>query len=152
MLFNGFALLSLLAVTATVNAATTARLASGSGKTTRYWDCCKGSCGWDKKAQVSHPITSCGKNDQPLSGYSDKNACDNGGGQAYMCTNQSPWAVNDTLALGFAAAKLAGGNEGSWCCACYKYVCSKNPWKPDRNTNHRPTGLPSSPARSKARP
>lgn len=39
-----------------------------------------------------------------------------------MCTNQSPWAVNDDLAYGFAAVKLAGKTERDWCCACYEYV------------------------------
>jgi hypothetical protein len=28
--------------------------------------------------------------------------------------------VTDTLAYGFAAAKLSGLGEGDWCCACYK--------------------------------
>jgi hypothetical protein len=95
---------------------------AATGKTTRYWDCCKGSCGWTGKASVSHPITSCDKSDNPLSDFAAKNACDNGGGTAYMCSNQSPWAVNDNLALGFAAVKLSGGTESSWCCACYKYA------------------------------
>ncbi len=31
-----------------------------------------------------------------------------------------PWAVNDNLAYGFAAAYLTGQNEQSWCCACYE--------------------------------
>lgn len=37
-----------------------------------------------------------------------------------MCGNQSPWAVSDTLAYGFAATSIAGGTEASWCCACYE--------------------------------
>ncbi|UPX13266.1 uncharacterized protein EKO05_0003783 [Ascochyta rabiei] len=37
-----------------------------------------------------------------------------------MCTNQSPWAINDSFAYGFAAVKLAGVSESSWCCACYE--------------------------------
>jgi hypothetical protein len=79
--------------------------AQQSGKTTRYWDCCKGSCGWSGKAPVNQPIQSCDKSDNPLSD---------------MCTNQSPWAVNDDLAYGFAAVKLAGKTESAWCCACYE--------------------------------
>lgn len=93
--------------------------ASGSGRTTRYWDCCKGSCGWSGKASVSKPIQSCDKSDNPLADMAAKNGCENGG-SAYMCSNQSPWAVNDKLAYGFAAVKLAGGSESSWCCACYE--------------------------------
>src|SRR5947208_8546384 len=83
------ALFALTTGLATVDAQTT-------GKTTRYWDCCKGSCGWSGKASVTQPIRSCDKNDNPLSDMGAKNACDNGG-SAYMCTNQSPWAVNDDL-------------------------------------------------------
>jgi len=37
-----------------------------------------------------------------------------------MCTGQSPWAVNDDLAYGFAAAAIQGGSESSWCCGCYE--------------------------------
>lgn len=93
--------------------------AQQSGKTTRYWDCCKGSCGWSGKAPVNQPIQSCDKSDNPLSNMAAKNGCESGG-QAYMCTNQSPWAVDDNLAYGFAAVKLAGKTENAWCCACYE--------------------------------
>lgn len=92
--------------------------ASGSGTTTRYWDCCKGSCSWTGKASVSHPVTTCDKSDNPLTDYSVASACD--GGSAYMCSDQSPWKVNDTMAYGFAAVSIAGGSESSWCCSCYK--------------------------------
>lgn len=37
-----------------------------------------------------------------------------------MCSNQSPWAVTDDLAYGFAATTISGGTESSWCCACYE--------------------------------
>jgi hypothetical protein len=78
---KNLALLALMTGVATVDAQQT-------GKTTRYWDCCKGSCGWAGKASVNKPITSCDKNDNPLSNMAAKNACDTGGGEAYMCTNQ----------------------------------------------------------------
>jgi hypothetical protein len=102
---------------------------SGTGKTTRYWDCCKASCGWTKKitlASGSNPVSSCGKNDQPLSDYGAKSGCDSGG-SAYMCSNQSPWAVSDTLAYGYAATTIAGGTESSWCCACYELTFTSAP-------------------------
>ena len=96
---------------------------STSAITTRYWDCCKPSCSWPSKAQVSSPVLTCNKNDKwPLSGV-DPNAvssCD--GGDAYACSNMGPWAVNPDLAYGFAAARLAGLGEWDWCCACYEYV------------------------------
>ncbi|KAF5008016.1 hypothetical protein FDECE_5700 [Fusarium decemcellulare] len=93
------------------------RAASGSGHSTRYWDCCKPSCAWDDKASVSAPVLTCDKNDNPISDANTKSGCD--GGSSYTCSNNSPWAVNDNLAYGFAATKLSGGSESSWCCACY---------------------------------
>ncbi|THX80629.1 hypothetical protein D6D04_04472 [Aureobasidium pullulans] len=92
--------------------------AAETGKTTRYWDCCKGSCSWPGKADVSAPVTTCDKNDSPLTDANTASACD--GGSAYMCSDQSPWAVSDDLAYGFAAVNIAGGSEDSWCCSCYK--------------------------------
>ncbi|KAI4818586.1 hypothetical protein E4T44_10455 [Aureobasidium sp. EXF-8845] len=91
---------------------------AATGKTTRYWDCCKGSCSWPGKAAVSAPIITCDKNDNPLTDANTPSACD--GGSAYMCSDQSPWAVSDDLAYGFAATNIAGGSEDSWCCSCYK--------------------------------
>ncbi|RAQ99170.1 glycoside hydrolase family 45 protein [Stemphylium lycopersici] len=113
------ALLALTAGFASVDAQST-------GKTTRYWDCCKGSCAWSGKANVNKPIKTCDKSDNPIADLAAKNACDNGG-TAYMCTDQSPWAVNDNLAYGFAAVKLAGKSESDWCCACYELTFTSGP-------------------------
>src|SRR4051812_14184646 len=107
-------LLAAASLTATTNAA------SGSGQTTRYWDCCKPSCAWSGKASVSSPARTCDRNNTPLPSPDTKSGCD--GGSAYTCANYSPRAVNSTVAYGFAATKLAGGSESSWCCACYQYV------------------------------
>lgn len=90
------------------------------GVTTRYWDCCKPSCAWSGKAQVSKPVNTCNIRDQYFPNDNVPSACD--GGLAFTCSNQGPWAVNDGLAYGFAAAKLAGKSERDWCCSCYKYV------------------------------
>lgn len=76
-----------IAILALMTGAATVDAQQKTGKTTRYWDCCKGSCGWQGKASVNQPITSCDKNDNPLQNMGAKNACENGG-QAYMCTNQ----------------------------------------------------------------
>jgi hypothetical protein len=95
--------------------------ASGSGTTTRYWDCCKASCGWPGKialAPGSNPVTSCDASDNPLTNYNAVSGCN--GGSTYMCSSQQPWAVSDTLAYGFAATSISGGSEASWCCACYE--------------------------------
>lgn len=96
--------------------------ASGSGTTTRYWDCCKGSCGYTGKAPVSSPIATCDINDSPLTDVDAESGCI--GGPAYMCSDQSPWAVDDDLAYGFSAVNIVGGDESTWCCACYKYFIS----------------------------
>lgn len=93
------------------------RAASGTGSTTRYWDCCKPSCAWDDKADVSSPVLTCDADDNPISDTTTTSGCD--GGTAFACSNNSPWAVNDDLAYGFAATNIEGGSESSWCCACY---------------------------------
>jgi len=103
--------------------------ASGSGTTTRYWDCCKASCGWTGKISLASgatPAKSCDKNDQFLSDFNAKSGCQSGG-SAFMCTNQSPWAVSDSLSYGFAATTISGGSESSWCCACYELTFTSGP-------------------------
>ncbi|KAK6584740.1 hypothetical protein PZA11_002964 [Diplocarpon coronariae] len=95
---------------------------SGIGTTSRYWDCCKPSCGWTKKAALatgSGPVTSCDINDNQLTDYDAASGCQSGG-VSYMCSNQTPWAVSETLAYGFVATTISGGTEASWCCACYE--------------------------------
>ncbi|KAF9638174.1 putative glycoside hydrolase family 45 protein [Lasiodiplodia theobromae] len=91
---------------------------AASGVTTRYWDCCKPSCAWSEKASVTSPVGTCDINDNPITDVDAKSSCD--GGEAYYCSNQSPWAINDSLSYGFAAAKLSGKSESDWCCGCYK--------------------------------
>lgn len=99
------------------------------GKTTRYWDCCKASCSWSGKVSLASgatPVQSCDKSDNPLSNVDAKSGCESGG-TAYMCSNQSPWAVSDTLAYGYAATSISGGSEASWCCACYELTFTSAP-------------------------
>ncbi|KAH7016270.1 RlpA-like double-psi beta-barrel-protein domain-containing protein-containing protein [Microdochium trichocladiopsis] len=92
--------------------------ATGSGHTTRYWDCCKPSCSWYGKANVNQPVETCEADNSPLNNPNAWSGCD--GGPAFTCANMSPWAVNNNLAYGFAATTIQGHNESSWCCACYK--------------------------------
>ncbi|KAG8736581.1 hypothetical protein FRC10_009154 [Ceratobasidium sp. 414] len=117
-----FKTISLVALLATL---TSVQAQSGSGVTTRYWDCCKESCGWSGKASVSGPVKSCDKNNNPLSDFNAQSSC-NGGG-AFACANHSPWAVNSNLAYGFAAVKLQGGTESTWCCQCYQLTFTSGP-------------------------
>lgn len=88
---------------------------SGNGATTRYWDCCKPSCGWPGKGSMSKgPLLTCSKDDAPLNDAgATKSGCDSGG-SAYMCSNQSPWAVNETVSYGWAAVNIAGSTETQW--------------------------------------
>ncbi|KAK4155539.1 glycoside hydrolase [Chaetomidium leptoderma] len=97
-----------------------------SGQTTRYWDCCKPSCAWPGKGSKG-VLKTCDKGDNALNdGGNTKSGCDNGGG-AFMCSNQSPWAVDDNLAYGWAAVNIAGSNESRWCCACYELTFTSGP-------------------------
>lgn len=102
--------------------------ASGSGDTTRYWDCCKPSCGWPGKGSLQQgPLKTCDKDDNPLNdGGNTKSGCDNGG-NSFMCSNQSPWAVDDNLAYGWAAVRINGQTEQQWCCACYELTFTSGP-------------------------
>ncbi|CAF4358192.1 unnamed protein product, partial [Rotaria sordida] len=82
------------------------------GRTTRYWDCCKASCGWVGKVSGSNAyVKSCRRDGNTV--WNDANArngCDSGG-EAFVCNNQMPWAINDQLAYGFPAATIAGLTE-----------------------------------------
>ncbi len=102
--------------------------ASGTGTTTRYWDCCKPSCAWSGKTTLvagSCPVETCDINNNPLSDPNATSGCV--GGTAYMCSNESPWVVTDDLAYGYAAVNIADGSEESWCCACYELTFTSGP-------------------------
>ncbi|CAD5223374.1 unnamed protein product [Bursaphelenchus okinawaensis] len=94
--------------------------ADSTGKTTRYWDCCKSSCSWPGKATLSQgPVSECDVSDKPLNDDGNtQSGCD--GGSAYVCSTQQPWAINDTTSYGFAAVNIAGQSESDWCCSCYE--------------------------------
>lgn len=104
---------------------------SGEAVTTRFWDCCKPSCAWPQKADFSKPVLSCNADDKPMPDAQAGTACGTGG-TAYQCSNQQPWAINDTLSYGFAGvfimpALTHGGIEGAWCCACYQLDFTSDP-------------------------
>lgn len=98
---------------------------SGTGVTTRYWDCCKPSCAWSGKADVSSPVAACSADGVTIAGVNDQSGCN--GGDAYMCSNQQPFAINSTLAYGFAAASMIGGSESSMCCSCVLLTFNDGP-------------------------
>ncbi|XP_021945337.1 endoglucanase-5 [Folsomia candida] len=88
------------------------------GRTTRYWDCCKPSCGWGDKGPVNKPVDTCEADGVRVIDVNAQSGCN--GGPSYTCNNNQPWAVNDNLAYGFAAAYLSNQGEWDWCCACYE--------------------------------
>jgi hypothetical protein len=81
------------------------------GWTSRFWDCCKGHCGWSGNS--SPTLSSCSASNQKLSGFDDGSACS--GGAAYMCYDFAPWSVSSTIAYGYAATPT--GNDS--CGRCY---------------------------------
>nr|AKH90729.1 cellulase I [Batocera horsfieldi] len=93
---------------------------SGTGITTRYWDCCKPSCAWveNLKDKTGTPVASCSSDGSSTVAASVQSSCI--GGASYMCSNQQPTAVNETFALGFVAASFTGGVDTNLCCACIK--------------------------------
>jgi len=99
------------------------------GTTTRYWDCCKPSCSWPEKAQVSEPVRQCKADGfTKLTNYNAKSGCESGG-ESYMCSDQRPWAVSEVLSYGYAAASIAGLTEADWCCRCYALTFTSGPVK-----------------------
>lgn len=52
--------------------------ASGVSTITRYWDCCKVSCGWKGKASVTNPVDTCGKNGISLVDDNTQSGCAGG--------------------------------------------------------------------------
>ncbi|OAL49971.1 endoglucanase [Pyrenochaeta sp. DS3sAY3a] len=104
---------------------------TGEAVTTRFWDCCKPSCAWNGKAEVSSPVQSCNIEDKPTD-MAAGTGCN--GGTAYQCSNQQPWAINDTMSYGYAGVFITpdlthGGIEGAWCCACYQLDFTEEPLK-----------------------
>ena len=92
------------ASTARATTTTTGNSGRQSGVTTRYWDCCKPSCGWPGKASVTRPVQTCAQNGATVVDSNTQSGCN--GGTAYTCNNQQPWSVSATLSYGFAAAVL----------------------------------------------
>jgi hypothetical protein len=85
------------------------------GYATRYWDCCKPHCGWSSNSP-SGVLASCDASDNNLGNADAANSCE--GGPAYFCHSNTPWAVSDTLAYGFAAVAALGSSD--ICGKCYQ--------------------------------
>jgi hypothetical protein len=90
----------------TVSSTTSSRnVNQQSGVTTRYWDCCKPSCGWSGKASVTSSVQTCAQDGVTPVNNSTQSGCT--GGSAYMCNNQQPWNVSSTLSYDYAAADIS---------------------------------------------
>jgi len=80
---------------------TNPQITGTNGWASRYWDCCKPSCGWTGNSNP--PVPSCAKDGVTRIGVDSKNGCE-GGGSAYECYDFSPWYDAGTnLAYGFVA-------------------------------------------------
>ncbi|KAF2712035.1 glycoside hydrolase family 45 protein [Pleomassaria siparia CBS 279.74] len=101
---------------------------SGEAVTTRFWDCCKPSCSWNNKGPLTTPVASCDKDDKRIANVNAGSGCGEGG-SAYTCSNQQPWAVNDTFSYGFAGVNIVGRVEDFWCCGCYQLDFTSEPLK-----------------------
>jgi Glycosyl hydrolase family 45/ShK domain-like len=79
----------------------------------RYWDCCKPSCGW--RANASNPVSSCDKGDNNIGVTDERNSCEaNGESGAFTCHNMAPWAHSSTVSYGYAAVNGVG------CGSCFQ--------------------------------
>ena len=114
---KNIALVALLSTSATLT-----RAQGTAGVTTRYWDCCKPTCAWNTATGLVSRVKTCSITDAPLA---DDGSVQSGctGGSAYMCSDQSPWAVSDSLAYGFAAVNSASPS----CCQCYQLTFTSGP-------------------------
>lgn len=100
------------------------------GKTTRYWDCCKPSCAWPGKFRANSSLKVCGADGEALAEANAPNACPAGaavsaqaGPLSYSCQDSGPFydEASNTSYL-FAAASIAGMVESDTCCACFELV------------------------------
>lgn len=98
---------------------------SGQAITTRYWDCCKPSCAWANKALVSSPVNACMADGVTVAPQAEESGCASGG--SWMCNAQQPFAINATLAYGWAAASIGGYREQQACCSCMLLTFQNGP-------------------------
>ncbi|KAJ3339894.1 hypothetical protein HDU93_007668 [Gonapodya sp. JEL0774] len=103
---------------------------SGDAKTTRYWDCCKPSCGWSGNTGLGVGSRICSKSGNTLTDSNVMSGCGGGGstgpedGFSYTCIDNQPIVINDQLAYAFAAAPFS---DMSSCCACYELTFTSGP-------------------------
>jgi hypothetical protein len=77
-------------------------------KTTRYWDCCKPTCGWRSNMRV------CDINGKTLSDQNAQSGCT--GGPAFQCLDYAPIEISDKVSYAWAAFN----NGGTQCGDCFQ--------------------------------
>jgi hypothetical protein len=77
-------------------------------KTTRYWDCCKPTCGWRSNMRV------CDMSGKDLNDPNAQSGCT--GGPAFQCWNYAPIEINDKVSYAWAAFN----NGGTQCGDCFQ--------------------------------
>ncbi|XP_023016321.1 endoglucanase [Leptinotarsa decemlineata] len=93
----------------------------GPATTTRYWDCCKPTCSWPGNIEYKKPVKACRADGVTAQDPENQSGCI--GGQSYVCTDQSMYAINDTLAYGFVAAGFSESTTlENMCCACVMFT------------------------------
>ncbi|KAK3256670.1 hypothetical protein CYMTET_34205 [Cymbomonas tetramitiformis] len=100
--------------------------------TTGYWDCCKPSCAWADKGNVTNPMHVCDADGNIIEDINSVSVCD--AGVAGTCPSNQPWMVRDNLSYGFAAAAVSGdhGLTGDDNCGqCYQLIFTSGKHDPD---------------------
>lgn len=91
------------------------------GWASRYWDCCKPHCAWQANAGgAGSPMRMCSRQNQTLSNADAPSACAEPSNNAagFVCYDNAPWAVSDTLAYGYVATH---GGAGDHCGRCFQF-------------------------------
>jgi Glycosyl hydrolase family 45 len=84
------------------------------GWTSRYWDCCKQSCGWTNNAG-GNPVKSCDASGDNKVGADVQSACS--GGSSTTCNSMVPKVYSNAVSFGFVATHAGSGTP---CGKCYQ--------------------------------
>lgn len=103
--FNDHRILTLVSSITTSTTTTSTTVTLERALTGRYWACCKTSCAWPGKAAVTNPVQSCAHDGVTVVDPNAVSSCDGGG--SFMCLNQQPWNVSDTLSYGYVGAYIS---------------------------------------------
>lgn len=83
------------------------------GWASRYWDCCKQSCGWANNAG-GNPVKACDSSGKNKVSADDQSVCS--GGSATTCNSMVPQVYSSKVSFGFVASHV----QGAACGKCYQ--------------------------------